>query len=43
MKAVAVVLFCVIVWGMFLAIPVFAAVLGTGLAGLVLYALVTAE
>ena len=43
MAALYVILFCILVWGMFVAIPVFGAVLGTGLAGYVLYVLLTAD
>jgi hypothetical protein len=42
MKAMAgIVLFIFVIWGMFLALPVFAAIVGTGIAGAVLWAMVT--
>jgi hypothetical protein len=42
MKAMAgVALFIFVIWGMFLALPVFAAIVGTGIAGILLWAMVT--
>ena len=41
MKILFIVLFCIVVWGAFVAVPVFGAVLGTLLAGYVLWILMT--